>query len=640
MMERVRILVVATPSAPVRGLAARLRDPDLDVVVAGSAREALERVGPSLPDVAIIDGSLPGREVFRLYGRLRGLPAGGTLPIIFSAHERSDAEAADTTAPDFYLGPDSTLDDVEQLVYSFLPDSLVVTEELELPDDEEDPLPEVDQRDEADTLAEALASSTGRSLPPELPEYLRPAPPPERPAPATVSPSWAEIGERLRSGAAPLALAYLGIYGLAEVLAASVDARLGLIVHGGLLLAIALHAYNVPPGPERTFFLALWLAPLTRIYGLAQPYAGFSPLAWWASTAVPMVVAGVVAMRLAGQTAKEAGLIPSPHEVPIAALLVPVGLVLGVLLYWLIVPRTLARELASFNLGLVALVVVLNPGLVDELVFRGVMQRASLGLLGNGLGIVYTSLMYAPIVPAGVGGGPVAVLATFVLGLLLSLMTARTGSILSAAVAHAGLALGLFVVGPYWAPPDLGATGGPLGTPIGLETRPPATRPITVISGSPTPVPAPGGAGGPAGPAATSAQPTQSGLPGIPQPATNPTQTGLSTPGQASTPVSLAPPPPAPAAQSAPNAASPESSPAPPGAGSQQIVVVRGTGGSGARLRSQPGNNGPILTVVPEYTPLVVVGPDRQADGLVWRNVRAPSGNEGWIASSFVTPGQ
>ena len=69
-------------------------------------------------------------------------------------------------------------------------------------------------------------------------------------------------------------------------------------------------------------------------------------------------------------------------------------------------------------------------------------------------------------------------------------------------------------------------------------------------------------------------------------------------------------------------------------------MVVRGTGGAGARLRGQPGNNGPIITVVLEYTPLVVVGADRQADGIVWRNVRAPNGLEGWIAASFVTPGQ
>jgi SH3-like domain-containing protein len=69
-------------------------------------------------------------------------------------------------------------------------------------------------------------------------------------------------------------------------------------------------------------------------------------------------------------------------------------------------------------------------------------------------------------------------------------------------------------------------------------------------------------------------------------------------------------------------------------------VVVRGTGASGARLRAQPGNTGQILGVIPEYTPLVVVGQDRNVDSIVWRNVRAPNGTEGWIAASFVTSGQ
>jgi hypothetical protein len=76
------------------------------------------------------------------------------------------------------------------------------------------------------------------------------------------------------------------------------------------------------------------------------------------------------------------------------------------------------------------------------------------------------------------------------------------------------------------------------------------------------------------------------------------------------------------------------------GAATGQIVVVRGTGASGARLRGQPGNNGQILAVIPEYSPLVVAGPDRNVDGIVWRNVRAPNGTEGRIAASFVTTGQ
>ena len=67
--------------------------------------------------------------------------------------------------------------------------------------------------------------------------------------------------------------------------------------------------------------------------------------------------------------------------------------------------------------------------------------------------------------------------------------------------------------------------------------------------------------------------------------------------------------------------------------------MVRGTGGSGARLRAQPGNAGPIVTVLPEGTPLVIIGPDRLVDGLVWRNVRALNAGEGWVAAQFVSTG-
>lgn len=334
-----------------------------------------------------------------------------------------------------------------------------------------------------------------RPTPVEPPGRRAPAPSSKRQPASSGPPSWAEIGAQLKTGPAKAALAYLGIYTLAEVLAAVLDTRLGLLVHAGLLLAIIFHGTNVPAGPERTFFWTLWLAPLTRIYGLAQPYAGAPPLTWWALTAIPMVVAGLVAMRLAGMRAREAGLVPSMREAPIAVFMVPVGLALGIVEYLLLEPRALAQELGFGGAALVAAVVIVNPGIVDEIVFRGVLQRGTAGLFGPGPGVLYVSLVYA--------------------------------------------------LAPPLSPPQAGAPGvGP-----------------------------------------------QPGAPG------------------------------APAVQG-------------------QAAVVRGTGGSGARLRAQPGNSGPIITVVPENTPLLVIGADRTVDGLVWRNVRAPNGNEGWIAANFVTTGQ
>lgn len=612
MMERVRILLVAAPTAPVRGLASRLQDPDIDVMSAASAREALERAMAAMPDVVVIDGSMPGREVFRLYGRLRGSAAGAAVPIIFSHHERSEADAVPTTAPDYYLPADASLDEIEQLIYTFLPEALF----------EEPPAP----------------AGPGGPAGPSGPPWpgARPGPDagdgpaadrtagPDAPRPATILAG-------LRSGPAPVALAYLGLYLAAEVLAAAVDARLGLVAHAGLLAATFFHGANVPTGPERAFFWALWLAPLTRIYGLAQPFAGAPPLAWWALTAIPMVVAAVVAMRLTGQAARDAGLVPQPREVPIAVFMVPVGLALGVLAYLLLEPRALGRELAFGGPALAALVVVLNPGLVDEIVFRGILQRAATSVLGRGGAIGYTALLYAPVVPAGLAPGSslLAAALTFGIGLLLAVLTARTGSIISAAVAHASLAVGLVVVAPYVLPGGLTGSGAaptpaadvrsptPLPPPALTPAAPPTRAPVAPPPTQPPPAQAPA-APTPQPPTSTAAPPA-----GQPPAALPPTPAALATP--------LPPQPTAPAG-GAPSAGA---TPAPGG----QIVVVRGTGGAGARLRAQPGNSGAIVTVVPEYTPLIVIGPDRIVDGVTWRNVRASPGGDGWIAASFVTAG-
>src|SRR5689334_7879296 len=116
MMERARVLLVASATAPIRVLARRLQDPDIDLVICSTAKEALERIGLTPPNVVVIDGSLPGREIFRLYGRMRASAPGSTVPIIFTNHVSTGSEPPATTTPDFYLAPSASIDDVEQLI--------------------------------------------------------------------------------------------------------------------------------------------------------------------------------------------------------------------------------------------------------------------------------------------------------------------------------------------------------------------------------------------------------------------------------------------------------------------------------------------------------------------------------------------
>jgi Bacterial SH3 domain len=135
--------------------------------------------------------------------------------------------------------------------------------------------------------------------------------------------------------------------------------------------------------------------------------------------------------------------------------------------------------------------------------------------------------------------------------------------------------------------------------------------------------------------AACGAPGAPSGAPGAPAGAAQaPSPTAL--PGLTSSPV------PSPVAASAP-AASPQAKPSPPAAAAAAEpsdsgrVRVANTEGEGANLRSEPNPNAPRVRGVPEGTELEVAGPDQEAEGRRWRNVRDPAdGASGWIVADFL----
>jgi hypothetical protein len=64
---------------------------------------------------------------------------------------------------------------------------------------------------------------------------------------------------------------------------------------------------------------------------------------------------------------------------------------------------------------------------------------------------------------------------------------------------------------------------------------------------------------------------------------------------------------------------------------------VGNTEGQGANLRQRPSATAPVVKSVPEGTTVELIGPDQQADGRAWRNVRDPEGSTGWIAAELLT---
>jgi hypothetical protein len=72
-------------------------------------------------------------------------------------------------------------------------------------------------------------------------------------------------------------------------------------------------------------------------------------------------------------------------------------------------------------------------------------------------------------------------------------------------------------------------------------------------------------------------------------------------------------------------------------AGGDRLVVIN-TEGDGANLRTDPSRSAQSIVIVPEGDTLDVVGPDRTADGITWKNVRDRLGNTGWMSAGFLGP--
>ena len=83
---------------------------------------------------------------------------------------------------------------------------------------------------------------------------------------------------------------------------------------------------------------------------------------------------------------------------------------------------------------------------------------------------------------------------------------------------------------------------------------------------------------------------------------------------------------------------------APPGAGAgssgpRDRVRVSGAGSQTVNLRAEPGTSGARVKGLGDGVALELLGPDRAADGRVWRHVRDPSdGVEGWVSAEFLAP--
>jgi membrane protease YdiL (CAAX protease family) len=244
------------------------------------------------------------------------------------------------------------------------------------------------------------------------------------------------------------ALIYLAAITVSEVLTTLIRPEVGLILHSLVLIALLAHAAAVWGKPMHKLWLALTLAPLIRLLSLSLPLAGFPLIYWYLIISVPLfVAAGLIAYTLR-LSAREIGLrLPGRRQLLAQLAVASTGLVFGYVEYQILKPAPLAPALTLEQVWLPMLILLVSTGFAEELIFRGILQRAAEHVVGR-FNVLYVSILFA-VLHVGYKS-LVDVLFVLVVALYFGWVTTRTRSLLGVTLAHGLTNIMLFLVVPLW----------------------------------------------------------------------------------------------------------------------------------------------------------------------------------------------
>jgi membrane protease YdiL (CAAX protease family) len=240
------------------------------------------------------------------------------------------------------------------------------------------------------------------------------------------------------------ALGYLGAITLAELLVTYVEPRVGMLVHCGVLLGLLYHSSRARGRSYRAFLVSLAFAPLIRILSLSLPLMEFPVVYWYFLTSVPLFAAAWVAGRALGYDWDRLGL--HLRGLPLQVAIGLTGLAFGGLEYLILRPEPLAPALRWADLWWPALVLLVSTGLLEEVIFRGLLQRAAGNSLGR-WGMFYVALLFAVL---HVGYRSLLdVVFVLGVGLFFGWAVERTRSLVGVTLSHGLTNIALFLVMPF-----------------------------------------------------------------------------------------------------------------------------------------------------------------------------------------------
>jgi hypothetical protein len=236
--------------------------------------------------------------------------------------------------------------------------------------------------------------------------------------------------------------------GIAELLVI-VNPRAGVLLHMLILAGLLINSAAAYGQPRSKLYVALILGPLIRILSLSLPLAQFPMIYWYAAVSLPLLTAALVAARLNGYSLADVGLrlgdLRKNAFIHILACLS--GIPLGIAEYFILRPAPLFEPFNLVGFILPALIFLVCTGFTEEVIFRGIMQKAANDFLGPKHTIFLISFIFAVLHITHISF--IDVIFVFAIAVYFTMLVNRTGSILGVTFAHGITNIGLYLIWPF-----------------------------------------------------------------------------------------------------------------------------------------------------------------------------------------------
>ena len=260
---------------------------------------------------------------------------------------------------------------------------------------------------------------------------------------------------------------YLGLIVTAEILIAipgtppSASAPLpypfqpyGLTLH--ILLVFALLFHSVTTQEKDTelslFLMALSLAPLIRIFSLSMPrFWGTDPTAtlpWLAVVGIPLLTAAAAVAYVQQLRPWLIGLaVNGWKDLGTQVAIGLTGIPLGFVEYVILREQAWVQGDTLIPVLLGGIVIFFSTGFAEELIFRGILMRRAMEVLGNRTGILFVTLVFSAMHIFFRNGADLTFV--FLVGLFYAVAVVKTRSLWGAIMSHTLGNVILYLIAPF-----------------------------------------------------------------------------------------------------------------------------------------------------------------------------------------------